>query len=53
MLMDHNIEVYKKFECMVNKSKKCILITATGTGKSYIVAEYLDRYNLRALAICY
>lgn len=52
MLMDHNIPVYEKFEAMLEEHSKVILITATGTGKSYIVKEYLDRHNLKALVVC-
>ena len=52
MLMDHNVPIYEKFEAMLEEEGQCILITATGTGKSYIAAEYLKRHNLNALVIC-
>ena len=52
MLMEHNIPVYEKFEAMLEEHGKVILVTATGTGKSYVTLEYLERHNLRALVIC-
>lgn len=52
MLMDHNVPIYEKFEAMLEEKGQCILITATGTGKSYIVAEYLERHNSKALVVC-
>ena len=52
MLMSHNISVYQKFEAMLNEFGQCILVTATGTGKSYIVKECLEKYNMRGLVVC-
>ena len=51
MLMDHNIPVYEKFVDCLFKYKECIVVTATGTGKSYIIKEFLERYNETALVI--
>ena len=51
MLMEHNIPVYEKFEAMLEEHGKVILITATGTGKSYVTLEYLERHDLRALVL--
>jgi len=52
MLLPHNIPVYKKLKEHLSKNKDAIIITATGTGKSYLVAEYIEEYNLNALVIC-
>ena len=52
MLLEHNIPVYKKLKETLAKNKDAIIVTATGTGKSYLVAEYIEEYNLNALVIC-
>lgn len=51
MLMEHNIPVYKKFDTMLKDSNQCIIVSTTGTGKSYIVDEYLEKYDMKALVI--
>lgn len=51
MLLPHNLTVYAEFEEMLQKYNECILITATGTGKSYITEEYLTQNDYRALVI--
>ena len=52
MLLEHNIPVYEKLKETLAKNKDTIIVTATGTGKSYLVAEYIKEYNLNALVIC-
>ena len=36
MLLAHNYPVYKALEEMLVEHNKAILVTATGTGKSYV-----------------
>lgn len=45
MLYEHNLPVYAALKEMLNKTGKAILVTATGTGKSHIVLEYLKDKN--------
>ena len=52
MLMEHNLEIYKKFEKMLLDKHECILITATGTGKTFISAEFINKFDLKTLVIC-
>lgn len=52
MLLEHNYPVYQALEDMLAENNKAILVTATGTGKSYVALEYLERHDLRALVIC-
>lgn len=52
MLLEHNYPVYQAMEDMLAENNKAILVTATGTGKSYVALEYLERHDLRALVIC-
>lgn len=52
MLLAHNYPVYKALEEMLVEHNKAILVTATGTGKSYVTLEYLEKHDLRALVIC-
>ena len=52
MLLEHNYPVYQALEDMLAENNKAILVTATGTGKSYVAMEYLERHNLRALVVC-
>ena len=51
LLMEHNVPVYKEFCKCLEKNHECILITATGTGKSYIVEEFLQQHNEVALVV--
>lgn len=51
MLYEHNFSVYAALKEMLDKEGKAILITATGTGKSHIVLEYLKDNNYRALVV--
>lgn len=51
MLYEHNLPVYAALKEMLNKTGKAILVTATGTGKSHIVLEYLKDNNYRALVV--
>ena len=52
MLMAHNIPVYKNLTETIKKHNKAIIVTTMGTGKSYLVKEYLDENNLNALVVC-
>lgn len=52
MLLPHNIPIYEKLKETLAKNKDAIIITATGTGKSYLVAEYINEFNLNALVVC-
>lgn len=52
MLLEHNYPVYQALEDMLAENNKAILVTATGTGKSYVALEYLERHNLHAMVIC-
>ena len=51
LLFEHNIPVYENFCKCLEKNHECILITATGTGKSYIVEEFLQQHNETALVV--
>ena len=51
MLKEHNIPVYKKLEDMMNKKNRAIVVTATGTGKSYLTLEYINNHNLNTLVV--
>ena len=51
LLMEHNVPVYKEFCKCLKENHECILITATGTGKSYIVEEFLQQHNEVALVV--
>lgn len=51
LLMEHNVPVYKEFCKCLEENHECILITATGTGKSYIVEEFLQQHNETALIL--
>ena len=51
LLMEHNVPVYKEFCKCLEENHECILITATGTGKSYIVEEFLQQHNEVALVV--
>lgn len=51
LLMEHNVPVYKEFCKCLEENHECILITATGTGKSYIVEEFLQQHNEIALVV--
>lgn len=52
MLLEHNIPVYTKFKEILKEYDKAILVSATGTGKSYVLTEYIEEYDLKALVIC-
>ena len=52
MLLEHNYPVYQALEDMLAEHNRAILVTATGTGKSYVALEYLERHNLHAIVIC-
>lgn len=52
MLLEHNHSVYQALEDMLEEENRAILVTATGTGKSYLALEYLERHDLRALVVC-
>ena len=51
LLLEHNIPVYENFCKCLEENHECILITATGTGKSYIVEEFLQQHNETALVV--
>ena len=51
LLMEHNVPVYEEFCKCLEENHECILITATGTGKSYIVEEFLQQHNEVALVV--
>ncbi len=51
MLKEHNIPVYERLEKVMNKNNRAIVVTATGTGKSYLTLEYLTRHNLKTLVV--
>ena len=50
-LKEHNVPVYKKLEDMMTKKNKALVVTATGTGKSYLTLEYITRHNLNTLVV--
>ena len=43
-LMEHNIRPYNELCEVLKTSDRCAVISATGTGKSYIAAKYADEY---------
>lgn len=50
-LKEHNIPVYEKLENMMAEKNKALVVTATGTGKSYLTLEYITRHNLNTLVV--
>lgn len=50
-LKEHNIPVYEKLEGMMEKNNKALVVTATGTGKSYLTLEYINNHKLNALIV--
>lgn len=50
-LKEHNIPVFERLENLLLDKHKAIVITGTGTGKSYLSLEFIERYNLKALVI--
>lgn len=52
VLLDHNVPVYEALEKMLRSHGKAIIVTAQGTGKSYLTLEYLNRHGYNALVIC-
>lgn len=45
-LKPHNIPVYEKLEETMYLVQRCALVGATGTGKSYITAKYVEIHGL-------
>ncbi len=52
MLFDHNISVYNECDEALKKNRVLLIVSATGTGKSHLVAEYLERHDLKGLVVC-
>lgn len=52
VLLDHNIPVYEALEKMLQDHSKAIIVTAQGTGKSYLTLEYLNKHDYNALVVC-
>ena len=50
-LKEHNVPVYEKLENMMTEKNKALVVTATGTGKSYLTLEYITRHNLNTLVV--
>lgn len=50
-LLPHNIPTYKSLVEEIEKCTKIALIQATGTGKSYIVAKYIEEYCKKVLIL--
>lgn len=50
-LKEHNIPVYQKLEDMMRENNRALVVTATGTGKSYLTLEYINNHNLNALVV--
>lgn len=51
MLMEHNKEAYEQFKVMLLEHHECLLIAATGVGKSNITTELIKELNLNVLVI--
>ena len=51
MLLPHNIPVFENLLKGIDKYKSVVLVSATGTGKSYIISELLEKKNQNALVI--
>lgn len=51
MLLKHNIPVYDKLEETMNNNGKALVVTTTGTGKSYLGLEYVQQHNLKTLVV--
>lgn len=45
-LKEHNLRSYQELCEMLEKHDKCAYISATGTGKSYVVAKYIEEHGL-------
>ena len=52
MLLEHNKPVYKRLKETLTNIKDTVIVTATGTGKSYLMDEYIDEFDMKALIIC-
>lgn len=52
MLLEHNYPVYQALEDMLAEHNRAIVVSATGTGKSYVALEYLECHDLHAIVIC-
>lgn len=50
-LRDHNIPVFEELEKCLLDNHKAIVITGTGTGKSYLSLEFIERYDLKTLVV--
>lgn len=51
MLLEHNKSVYSNLENTISHNNKAIIISATGTGKSYLILEYAESHNLNTLVV--
>ena len=51
MLKEHNLPVYNRLEKVMQEKNKAIIVTATGTGKSYLTLEYATNHNLNTLVV--
>lgn len=51
MLLEHNLPVYDKLEETMENNGKALVVTTTGTGKSYLGLEYVQQHNLKTLVV--
>ncbi|MCD8110019.1 MAG: hypothetical protein LUE14_07960 [Clostridiales bacterium] len=51
-LLPHNIPVYAQLRDMLEQERKAMLVSATGTGKSYIVGKYLEEHPQETVVVC-
>ena len=50
-LLPHNIPTYEELCKQMENHNKCALVQATGTGKSYIIAKYLEEHPGKSLIL--
>lgn len=50
-LLPHNIPTYEELCKQMETNNKCALVQATGTGKSYIIAKYLEEHSGKSLIL--
>ena len=52
VLLEHNVPVFEALEKMLQERGKAIVVSAQGTGKSFLIQEYINRHDCNALVVC-
>lgn len=45
-LKEHNVVPYQNLCCMLEETGRCAYVSATGTGKSYVIGKYIEEHDL-------